>query len=203
MNGNNDYNQNYQEIKKQIKKLDVGNSLPAPVDLRELAQFQRGRFYRNWRIRFQELGRIGVIAIPNTTFEEWLIWFEQWANALVDDYNKFKELMDDVIAVFEKHLEMLDREVAQIIERLKEIQKEIDHLQDQINNIQNEINNINNQNKEIINRLDRIEKLIYNYPNDPNTPIPRANINDFSSTDDHSFGIFSHDGVNDQDQLFK
>ena len=45
----------------------------------ELEQFKKSAFYHNWYGRFHSLGLYGVLAIPNTTFEEWLWWFHEWA----------------------------------------------------------------------------------------------------------------------------
>lgn len=49
------------------------------------------------------------------------------------------------------------------------------------------------------NRLADIESLIYNYPQDKTTKIPRGNINHFSGDPASRIGILSHDGEADND----
>lgn len=83
----------------------------------ELAQFHKSHFYHNWLHRYRKLfafgplGNHGVIAIPNTTFEEWLYWFSEWAEAFMDDYNAFKKLVFEALLLIEKHLEAIDAEL--------------------------------------------------------------------------------------------
>lgn len=60
----------------------------------------------------------------------------------------------------------------------------------------NAINRINATLTQLGNRISDIENLIYNYPADKTTKIPRGNINiygDISNTQNHDWGIFTHD----------
>lgn len=90
----------------------------------ELAQFHKSHFYHNWLHRYRRLfafgslGNHGVIAIPNTTFEEWLYWFSEWAEAFMDDYNAFKKLVFEALLLIEKHLEAIDAELQNHEERI-------------------------------------------------------------------------------------
>lgn len=68
------------------------------VNENELDQFKKSDFYSAWSTRFAELGLTGVIAIPNTTFEEWLWWFQTWAKKYTLNYNTFKDSVDAALA---------------------------------------------------------------------------------------------------------
>lgn len=72
------------------------NKLAKPTE-DELRQFRKSKFYHNWYWRFHQLGLIGTIDIPNTTFEEWLIWFQRWAELFTEDYNQFKQLVFEAL----------------------------------------------------------------------------------------------------------
>lgn len=150
----------YQAIMNQINKmLDFYNQNGQPIDhgMGDLEQFRKSWFYNDWLWRFRRLmsftplGTRGVIAIPNTTFEEWLYWFYQWAQAFEDDYNAFKKLVLEAIQVIEKHLELIDKEIDDIQSHLKKIDQEI-------TNINNEINNINNQIKKLQDQVKQAEQ---------------------------------------------
>ena len=92
---------NFNAIMSEINGfMEYHKQQETPPSISELDQFHKTWFYNNWLVRFRKLnafsnlGTRGVIAIPNTTFEEWLWWFHEWAEALTDDYNKFKEIMN-------------------------------------------------------------------------------------------------------------
>ena len=147
----------YQAIMNQINKmLDFYNQNGQPIDhgIGDLEQFRKSWFYNDWLWRFRRLmsftplGTRGVIAIPNTTFEEWLYWFYQWAQAFEDDYNAFKKLVLEAIQVIEKHLELIDKEIDDIQKHLKVIDQEITNINNEITNINNEIKKLQDQVKQ-------------------------------------------------------
>lgn len=147
----------YQAIMNQINKmLNFYNQNGKPIDhgIGDLEQFRKSWFYNDWLWRFRRLmsftplGTRGVIAIPNTTFEEWLYWFYQWAQAFEDDYNAFKKLVLEAIQVIEKHLELIDKEIDDINNHLKVIDQEITNINNQINNINNQIKQLQDQVKQ-------------------------------------------------------
>lgn len=82
----------------------------------EIGLFSHSVFYRNWAHRFRTLGLSGVVAIPNTSFDEWLIWFRDWMSKFTENYEDFKDLVD----------------------------KTFSDIADEINNINNNITTINN-----------------------------------------------------------
>lgn len=100
-----------------INKYQEDNPTLVQPTAMELAQFHKSHFYHNWLHRYRRLfafgplGNHGVIAIPNTTFEEWLYWFSEWAEAFMDDYNAFKKLVFEALLLIEKHLEAVDAEL--------------------------------------------------------------------------------------------
>lgn len=154
---------NYQQHHHHFHKPTIG----------ELDQFKKSWFYDNWNTRFRKLsaftslGTKGVVAIPNTTFEEWLYWFQEWAIAWMDDYNEFKNLVYEALLLIEKHLEAIDKTlenheeriekleklVQQIIEALKKIWEKIQDLQKQINEIKSEIEKIKEMIKDLADSL--------------------------------------------------
>lgn len=67
------------------------------------------------------------------------------------------------------------------------------------NSLTNLTNTVNNFITDVNNRLSRIENLIYNFPNDLTTKIPRGNINLFSGGMGSSQWIRSRDGVQNGD----
>lgn len=117
----------------------------------ELDQFRKSWFYNNWCVRFRQLmaftplGTRGVIAIPNTTFEEWLWWFHEWAEAFMDDYNEFKKLVFHAISVIEKHLEIIDKEIEDIDKEIDEINKHLQKIDKEIIDIYHKIDNLQHE----------------------------------------------------------
>lgn len=66
----------------------------------ELKAFAKTDFYQGWKKRFDKLanlGATGVIATPNTTFDEWLYYFKQWSELYSTDYQAFKDMADDAV----------------------------------------------------------------------------------------------------------
>lgn len=66
----------------------------------ELKAFAKTDFYQSWKKRFDKLanlGATGVIATPNTTFDEWLYYFKQWSELYATDYQNFKDMADDAV----------------------------------------------------------------------------------------------------------
>ena len=74
----------WEEIIKRINCMIKNNEEYKQPVIDDLNQFEKNWFYNNWEVRFRQiasfsaLGTRGVIAIPNTTFEEWLYWFHEW-----------------------------------------------------------------------------------------------------------------------------
>ena len=83
------------------------------------------------------------------------------------------------------------------------LQDQIDETNDALDQLNNAFNNfqttVQNQFTQMNARIQAIEDLIYNYPADKNTKIPRSNINHFSGDPNNRIGILSHDGVSDND----
>ena len=83
------------------------------------------------------------------------------------------------------------------------LQDQIDETNDALDQLQTAFNNfqttVQNQFTQMNARIQSIEDLIYNYPTDKNTKIPRSNINHFSGDPNNRIGILSHDGVSDND----
>lgn len=83
------------------------------------------------------------------------------------------------------------------------LQDQIDETNDALDDLNNAFNNfqttVQNQFTQMNARIQSIEDLIYNYPTDKNTKIPRSNINHFSGDPNNRIGILSHDGVSDND----
>lgn len=83
------------------------------------------------------------------------------------------------------------------------LQDQIDETNDALDQLNNAFNNfqttVQNQFTQMNARIQSIEDLIYNYPTDKNTKIPRSNINHFSGDPNNRIGILSHDGVSDND----
>lgn len=133
------------KINEQLQISD--NSFSKPT-IDELNQFQKTWFYHNWDLRFRKLasysalGTRGAIAIPNTTFEEWLYWFHEWAIHFADDYNEFKKLVYQAIKLLEKHMEVIDKRLSAIENRLTEIEKELKDIYNKIAQINKDIANL-------------------------------------------------------------
>lgn len=149
----------------------------------ELEQFHKSWFYNNWSVRFRRLmsftplGTRGVIAIPNTTFEEWLWWFHEWMQAFMEDYNAFKKLVLEAFQAIEKHLELIDKEIDDIEKHLSDIDghlqridneinqinQKLQDLQDQINTINQKINSLQNQVKNLQDEITAIQGAMGRY----------------------------------------
>ena len=132
-------------IAKINEQLQISNNSFSKPTIDELNQFQKTWFYHNWDLRFRKLasysalGTRGAIAIPNTTFEEWLYWFHEWAIHFADDYNEFKKLVYQAIKLLEKHMEVIDKRLSAIENRLSEIEKELRDIYDKIAQINRDI----------------------------------------------------------------
>lgn len=169
-----DSSQNFDDIVRQVE--DNIKKLPkhkkrVPLDYREFEQFKKSWFYRNWYHRFRRLGQVGVIAIPNTTLEDWIVWLYEWSIKMTDDYNHFKKLVWEAIKLHEEHLKILDGRVDDLEDRVEEIERqlvliweeirkliqEVNNIKNEINNIHGDINNINNSITNINNRIDGLE----------------------------------------------
>lgn len=144
LNNSTDYQHLMDTIDDMLHTWEKYDKITHPVS-DELDQFRKSWFYNNWCVRFRQLmaftplGTRGVIAIPNTTFEEWLWWFHEWAEAFMDDYNEFKKLVFHAISVIEKHLEIIDKEIEDINKHLQKIDKEIDDINKHLQKIDKEI----------------------------------------------------------------
>lgn len=194
------YIDNYEDFEKNGPK-DSDQHQPT---IGELDQFRKDWFYDDWQIRFRELnafyplGTKGVVAIPNTTFEEWLYWFQQWAIAFEQDYNKFKKLMFDTISLIEKHLEAIDKTLEDHEKRIQKLEQEVQDIYNKIQDIYNKIGDINNQINDIKNQItnlgDEIKAIqgmlgrygavhTIDFTNNPNGWYPTPNVGT------HGFGI--------------
>lgn len=132
----------------------------------ELDQFHKTWFYENWETRFRkinaftDLGTKGVTAIPNTTFEDWLYWFWEWAKAWMDDYNDFKNQVYKALALIEKHLEAVDKTLEDHEERIEKIEKEIEDIYKKIDEINKEISNIKNEISNIHKEINDLKQML-------------------------------------------
>lgn len=72
------------------------------VNVPDIKTFQGSSFYGTWSAAFQKLGMNTVVAIPSTTFDEWLWYFKQWADVFSTDYIDFKALVDKTLASMDK-----------------------------------------------------------------------------------------------------
>lgn len=187
-----------QDINEEIEKAHrAGKLRPHHIDDREFKQFKKGWFYHNWYHRFRRLGSVGVIAIPNTSLEEWIYWLYEWSQAFVDDYNRFKDLVFEAIKLHEEHLAILDTKVEDLENRVQEIERqlvliweeirkltqEINNIKNEINSIHGDINNINNSITNINNRIDGLESEFDSF---------KANVFNVGFT--HSFGGVTTNG---------
>lgn len=168
-----EYNENLEKYKHHHEHLH------RPT-IAELDQFKRSWFYDNWNVRFRklaafsDLGTKGVQAIPNTTFIEWLYWFQEWAVAFMDDYNEFKRLVYQALLMIEKHLEAIDKTledheerieklehlVDEIIKALKTIWNKIQDLQHQIDQINSKITDIENKISDLQKQIDDLRNMV-------------------------------------------
>ena len=151
-------------IDKINQQLQISDGSISKPTIDELNQFQKTWFYHNWDVRFRKLasfsalGTRGAIAIPNTTFEEWLYWFHEWAIHFADDYNEFKKLVYQAIKLLEKHMEVIDNRLTQIENRLTEIENQLRDIYSKLEQINREIANL----KERVTRLETDLQNKYN-----------------------------------------
>lgn len=161
LNNSADYQHLMDTIDDMLHTWEKYDKITHPVS-DELDQFRKSWFYNNWCVRFRQLmaftplGTRGVIAIPNTTFEEWLWWFHEWAEAFMNDYNEFKKLVFHAISVIEKHLEIIDKEIEDIDKEIDEINKHLQKIDKEIEDIDKHLSDID---KEIIDIYHKIDKL--------------------------------------------
>lgn len=221
-----DSSQNFDDIVRQVE--DNINKLPkrkkrVPLDYREFEQFKKGWFYRNWYHRFRRLGQVGVISIPNTSLEDWIVWLYEWSIKMTDDYNQFKKLVWEAIKLHEEHLKILDGRVDDLEDRVEEIErqlveiwKRIEELTREINEIHNELNNIKNDITNLQNQINNLKtqnnKLIQNLINSgawegtledgnlkPDRNIATGNINFFGGSTDGGSFIRTNNGQTEND----
>lgn len=112
---------NYEQIMNEVNGyMEYHKNQETSPSLDDLDQFHKSWFYNNWSARFRRLasytnlGARGVIAIPNTSFEEWLWWFHEWAQAFTNDYNEFKKMVYEALLMIQKHLEAIDSVISKI-----------------------------------------------------------------------------------------
>lgn len=173
-----------QDINEEIEKAHrAGKLRPHHIDDREFKQFKKGWFYHNWYHRFRRLGNVGVIAIPNTSLEEWIYWLYEWSQAFVDDYNRFKDLVFEAIKLHEEHLAILDskvedlenrveeiehqlvliwEEIRKLIQEVNKIKTDVNEIKNDITNIYNEINNLHGADDNLQNQINSIKQNIFN-----------------------------------------
>ena len=212
--------------------MDWHKNQETPPTIDELDQFHKTWFYNNWSVRFRRLaaftnlGTRGVIAIPNTTFEEWLWFFHEWAEALCDDYNEFKKMVYEALLMIQKHLEAIDKllqnheqRITTLENDIKNIKQEVKQLGDEINNVKKDISNINNQitniQQQLGNSNDALQKVLQSLKNigvwnqtggtifegqfAPGMSIAGGNINLFGGSQDGSSWIRTNNGQTEND----
>ena len=175
LNNSADYQHLMDTIDDMLHTWEKYDKITHPVS-DELDQFRKSWFYNNWCVRFRQLmaftplGTRGVIAIPNTTFEEWLWWFHEWAEAFMDDYNEFKKLVFHAISVIEKHLEIIDKEIEDIDKEIDEINKHLQKIDKEIEDIDKHLSDIDKEIIDIYHKIDNLQHEI-----DKNTQIINNN----------------------------
>lgn len=223
----------FQKIMNEINGyMDYHKNQETPPALDELDQFHKTWFYNNWSVRFRRLasftnlGAHGVIAIPNTTFEEWLWWFHEWAEALTDDYNAFKKMVYEALLMIQKHLEAIDKvlknhedRITTLENEIKSIKQEIKNLHDEITNIKQDITNLRNDVNNIQNQLGKnngaLEKILQSLKNigvwnqtggtifegefAPGKSVAGGNINIFGGAQDGGSWIRTNPGQTEND----
>lgn len=223
----------FQKIMNEINGyMDYHKNQETPPALDELDQFHKTWFYNNWSVRFRRLasftnlGARGVIAIPNTTFEEWLWWFHEWAEALTDDYNAFKKMVYEALLMIQKHLEAIDKvlknhedRITTLENEVKSIKQEIKNLHDEITNIKQDITNLRNDVNNIQNQLGKnngaLEKILQSLKNigvwnqtggtifegefAPGKSVAGGNINIFGGAQDGGSWIRTNPGQTEND----
>lgn len=79
--------------------------------MEELDNLKGSEFYNSWKKRFDKLSHLGndaVLALPNTTFDEWIYYFKRWSEVFSDDYEEFKDLTDEVVKKMGEEYDRLD-----------------------------------------------------------------------------------------------
>lgn len=167
------------DVEEKIKNIPRHHK-HVPLDYREFEQFKRGWFYRHWENRFRRLGQVGVVAIPNTTLQDWIIWLYEWSQKMTDDYNEFKRLVYEAIKLHEEHLQIHDAQIKDLTSRVTEIEKQLQEIWNKINNIlddiskiwaeigniKNEIDNLHKKDDDLQNQIDAFKANVFNvsYP---------------------------------------
>ena len=162
-------NVTFNEIINEINEyIDDNQDSSKKPDAEQLKQFHRSYFYNNWLVKFRRLqsfsplGTRGVIAIPNTTFEEWLFWFQRWAEAFTDNYNKFKKLVYEALVLHEKHLEQHDKDIEDINNQITEINKKITELENKTDSNTDEISKLKDQISDLQQQLNSLKANMFN-----------------------------------------
>lgn len=115
----------------------------------ELAAFAKTDFYQSWKKRFDKLanlGATGVIATPNTTFDEWLYYFKQWSELYATDYQNFKDMADDAVRSLNNGYKQNKEDYALMAsdiqtgfentsQTMKDIMGDVANLKNQVNNL--------------------------------------------------------------------
>lgn len=223
----------FERIMNEVNSyMDYHKNQETPPTIDELDQFHKTWFYNNWSVRFRRLssftnlGARGVIAIPNTTFDEWLWWFHEWAEALTDDYNEFKKMVYEALLLIQKHLEAIDKvlqdheqRITNLENEVKEIKQEIKKLGDEINQLKKDIQNLGDQIKNIQHQLgitnDALGKILQGLKNagvwnqtggtifegqfNPGMAVAGGNINIFGGAQDGGSFIRTNGGQTEND----
>lgn len=123
---------------------DTINSTDVPD---ELLPFNEAQFYHDWKLRFKQLGLIGAISLPNTTFQEWLYWFHEWATTFTKDYKAFNQLTYDTLQALNQRMTIQDTNIDQmltsnqaIVEQDKLLQQRLSDYLDQFVDLKNQVN---------------------------------------------------------------
>lgn len=80
-----------------------------------LVHSQTSHLYDNWESRYNSLGLTGVIAVPNTTFEDWLTWYKGWIKQFIPLYNNTINDIDDRLTKNEEHDQEQDSKLDEIL----------------------------------------------------------------------------------------
>lgn len=118
----------------------------------ELKAFAKTDFYQGWKKRFDKLanlGATGVIATPNTTFDEWLYYFKQWSELYATDYQNFKDMADDAVRSLNDGYQQNKEDYRTMAEdiqtgfentsqTMKDIMADVANLQNEVANLQND-----------------------------------------------------------------
>lgn len=181
----------WEEIIKRINCMIKNNEEYKQPVIDDLNQFEKNWFYNNWEVRFRQiasfsaLGTRGVIAIPNTTFEEWLYWFHEWLVSFSEDYYEFKSLCYEGLKLHEKHLTLHDKQIAEIMNRLgglddttlnnfNDLVNRIEGLQQQINDTDTKFDK---KTSDISNKVSQLTETVENIRQDLQSKIDVINSN--------------------------